>query len=311
MKESKIWLILPVIVILMAAGLGYVMHMEKVSAEAESARLEALAEKARPYIEEQEEIRNELAKSSGNYSTTRNVGIALVGYDMVSTDDLEMIQRHASTYNIRPILVLDVTAYNPNYSYNMDRMVEAINETDYEVVLTTTKFDPDILTKIEPLREQLNNDANCFLLRNTDDSEYNLTMIAQAGYQSCVRYVNNNNTAIRKDGLVCLSYSYITSSNVDISSRLEKLDKSNLTTMFVFSMEDLDEDVIIYNLDMIEDYMFDGGMEYRSLKGAVDQAYEDSRSQEDRQAEYRAYVDERMERMAELQRIVREIYGEA
>lgn len=311
MKESKIWLILPVIVILLAGALGYVMYMEQQASAAETARLEALAEEARPYLEEQEAIRSELASSVNHYSTSRNVGIALVGYDLESPSDLEMIERHASTYNIRPVLVLDVTGYNPNYSYNMDRMVEAINETDYEVVLTASQFDPELLARIEPLRNELHNDGNCFLLRNTDDSEYNLSLIAQAGFQSCIRYVDNSNTVIRKDGLVCLSYSYITSSDVDITSRLERLNNSSLTTMFVFSMEDLDEDVIVFNLDLIDNDMLDGGMEYQNLKGAVDQAYEDSRSQEERQAEYRAYADEQMERMAELQRIVREIYEEA
>lgn len=311
MKESKIWLVLPVIVVLLAGALLYVMQTEKKASAAETARLEALAQEAKPYLEEQEQIRNELAQSSGQYMTTRDVGISIIGYDLETVDDLEMIERHAEKYGFQPVIVLDVTGYRQDYSSRYDSLAEALNETDYEVVLTSTKFDADLLNEIEPLRAELRNDTNCFLLRNSDDSEYNLTVLAQFGYESCIRYVNNSNTPIRKDGLVCLSYSYINNSGVDITGRLDKLNKSSLTTMFVFNLEELDEDVVVYNLDMIDEYLYEGGIEYRSLKSAVEQAHEDTVSQEDRQAAYRAYVDERMDRMAELQQIVREIYGEA
>lgn len=311
MRESRIWVILPLLVVLLAGALGYVLFLERQSAAAETARLEALAEEARPYLEEQERIRDEINQNAGNITASRSKGIALVGYEVSSAGDLETVASHADTYGVRPIVVLNLTDSGLRTSKGVNKMATALNETGFEVAFTANKFDPSDLKKADSIRKKLVNDAKCFLLRSSDDSEYNRSLVAEGGYQVCLRYAEDGSAVIRKDGLICLSCVQVDSSGMDITGRLDKLTASDLTTLFLFSMDDVGEDVIAANLKLIGEYVSDGGVEYRDVKGAVEQVYEDSKSKEERQEAYRVYLDEQMERIAELQRIVRGIYEEA
>ncbi len=300
------------IAVILLGALAFMLRNNQKQEQVQIAKVEALREQARPYEQEIRRIRQKLEEKKEKIAVEKEICRTLIGYQICSATDLEMVKRHAKAYDFSPIIVLDCL------SDDLTDILSALRRTEYEIVLTGMPYDESVRAHAQKLQEQLKknklNYTGVFLLRSTDDTEENLLALEEDGYTGCVRYIDVTEEGIQKNGLSYMGYSYIKSSKAAFEEKVSEIISSKQTMTFVFDLNymesgDLDEQAVLDDLDILKEQLEDENLVYSTISDALNAFGDAAVTESERQAVYDDYAEKQMKRMEELESIVDEIYS--
>lgn len=309
-KRNVICAVLSVIVLVIFCVLAY---NYKTDASAEKSLLEATISEAKPYEDELTELKRELSRAKDDLADTSETAHFIVGYTVLSEEDIAYAEEQASGYDFSPVLILDCT----NDLTELENIVLAASETGNEIMLTASAFSDEINETIKSLLSYMSeNGIECsdiFLLRSDCSSDAVIDMLISDGFVGYTSYNSTPTSGVTADGYVTFDYSYLTtdSSSYTRFSSSYANDASMIVAIDVASVRagTLTEGFLTTLLSVLSSYAENDDCEFSGISDVVDDILTASESMDDKLAEYEAYAAECEERISELEEIIARIYA--
>ena len=314
MRKALTWLTY-IIIPMAIVGLAVLLWGYRNTAMQQSRRLQSLRDEAAPYEAELNKLSKSRDEQERLVLEPEGPGCAVIGYQLSSEEDLELIEKHAERFGFTPVLVLDIQ--DRNISSLMTAIYGSSSAMKYEIVLTCGEMDDSIPDLIQTAKETLERyrykDAGAFLLRDSLDSPENRKVLLDAGITRLFLYSNTLNSTAEPE-FVSMNYSYISKSGYTPDSRLAELADSEQALIFVVSLDRLadktiSESLITGALQGILNQVNAGTVEFSTVEKAAEAV---QTRVEREQARQKAYDDETaatQARIAELRETIDGIYS--
>ncbi len=309
-RRNVVCVVLSVVVLIVFCVLAY-NYKDKTSAE--KSKLEAAVSEAKPYEDELTKLKRELSRAEDDLSDTGDTARFVIGYSVLSEEDIEYAEEQASGYDFSPVWVLDCV----NDLIELENVALAASETGNEIMLTASVFTEEINETVKLLLSYMSeNGIECsdiFLLRGDYFTDASIDMLISDGFIGYTVYNSTPTSGVTADGYVTFDYSYLTtdsSSYTRFSSSYASY-ASMIVTIDIASIKagTLTEGYITTLLSTLSSYAENDDCEFSSVSDVVDGILTENESMDDRVAEYEAFAAECEERISELEEIVAEIYA--
>ena len=294
------------------AGLIYKNNMQK---ELENQNNSTLAQKAKPYEDELNQIRKELSSAKFRSSYTNDTSNVIIAFNMSSPDDLPKITSYTERYQIEPTIVLDC---NKGLS-TIDKLLESLRDTNYSIMLTAEDYNDYVRKVASTVRGKLAEynlvDAKMFYLRRDLNTESTLQNLFYDGYIAYTVYLPQKITSgIDDNGLAYLTYSNIANYNYSMSDKITYFLDEKEPALFVFDMASLTdgsmtEDTITSSLACLAGYEEAQQIEFSSADDTIKELVKLNELTIKDTAEYYKYEEEQKEKIKELQQKISDIYS--
>lgn len=289
-----------IILALCLAGL-YIGHEKQ--EEIKERKIAKLHEQAYPYEQELKQIEAELNDLREGIRVANETGMLVIGYQISNTDDFAFVEDSSWEYGFTPIVVIDLAGENP------DVLLELAKQNYDFIVLTASAFTEDIRESLKQYRKTYG--ITYFLLRNTEDTEENIQLLKEAGFQGCARFSEASDNGVLDNGLACTNYSFIKSDSFSITSRMNELEKGKQSLLFVFdlSSDKLAKEAVVQKLEQIKAQVDAGTLISSTLSDIDDSIRKNSEATQSKRMTYEQYAEGKIVRMQELEDIIDEIYS--
>lgn len=294
---------------LIAVVIGYLLYTNQQQEKEQTAALESLQDELEPYESELRELQADLNNLKYNISYTSEEAEILVGFVPSDVSDLSYIEEKSQTYDFTPILVLDCTMEMEN----VEAIIEAV-EGDWEIMLFSPAFSEDInenvLSVLSLLEAENIEHSGVFLLRSDYSSTANIQLLADDGF---IGYTNYNEDHLQigqtEDGLIYFEYSYLTSSDTTVSSRLYSLYSSKSSMIVAFDMASINsgalpEAYVDALFDTMQAYTEYDDCTFSTVADVIQELSNVNSIEAENQAAYEEQAAQIQERIDELQEII-------
>ncbi|MCD8008024.1 MAG: hypothetical protein LUF68_03675 [Clostridiales bacterium] len=235
-------LICAILCVLLACVLGYLLYTNHREQQAQTAAIEAVVEEAKSYEQELEELEEELAALEAAAAYTSEVASIMVWFTCSDAADLAYIADKAETWQFSPVLVLDCTMEQAD----IKQLLSAVDDT-WEIMLYAPAFSQEtneaVLSARSCLEAAGRQHTGVFLLRDDYNNESNVQLLLNDGF---IGYTSYHTKAPEEgqtaEGAVYFDYSYLTSSNTTVESRLSALYENKSAMLVVFETGSIGSD---------------------------------------------------------------------
>lgn len=294
------------------AGLTYQKHLQdKISSQNYS----VLAQKAKPYEDELNQIRKDLSAAKFKSSYTNDTSNVIIAFNMSSVDDLTKITSYAERYKIEPAIVLDC---NRGLS-TIDEFLNHLKNTSYDIILTAEDYDDYVRKVTSTVRDKIAKyglvDTKMFYLRRDMNTESTLQNLFYDGYRSYTVYIPQEITSgIDENGLAYLTYSNIANYNYSMSGKIISFLNGKESALFVFDMAALadgsmNEDTITSSLECLVEYEEAQQIEFSDVSETVKELTKLKDASDKDITDYYKYEEEQKVKIKELQQKISDIYS--
>lgn len=228
------WLAIALSVIILA-GLGVMAVRHSRESRQRDEAISEMLDQARTVEQELNRLQRELEARTREAEKNTRTATFMVGYEIARKSDVEIAARQAQQFGFRPVFVLDPTLSS------FRELLDAVSAQHCEIVLSASPCTPESIAAKEArtmlaAMEGSAVDSKLYLLRNADDNDSNLSLIASAGYEGCIRHVDSGENTVLENGIITLSYSQIKSGEFDVDKRLNDAVENGQVILFVFEM---------------------------------------------------------------------------
>lgn len=311
MRRSTKWII-GILILLFTAALIVLLVRYTQAQQVRDAALSAMLEQAEPIENQLQQARRELSRREQAVENGERLPCIMVGYQIEEHADIQLAEKQAEQYGFTPVFVVDSTGEQAA------ALLKSLVKTKYEIVFTASPCTKENL-EAKALRAQLSEptatavDTGCFLLRQTDDDQTNLDLIAKAGYLGCIRHADAGENTVLKQGTVTLSYSQIKSGRFSVKDRLEKALQKGQALLFVFDMEsfhqgDMTEENVDSALKIISAAWKAEERSRTTVKESLEQVRIWTETAAMTHSEFEAYAEEQNKKIADLEQQLDAIY---
>ncbi len=314
-QTEKIFKIISIILTVgMVIMLFSIYRHEQQEEAQQKARSEAVAEKVRPYEEEQSELRIELSGLKKAVEYTPDKGEVMVGFLVSEVSDMEYIRNKANTYNFSPIIVIDCTADEENI-----KSLAHASDTAWEIMLYAPQFSDEIGEKVISVKNLLETlgkkYADVFFLKKNYQTEENIDFLVQNGFVGYTVYHDTPASGQMEGGVVYFDYSHIRSGGTAVLERLASAARIKASILLVFDMENigtgaLSDEYICEILDKSKELSIDDGYSYGTVADVTAELSKINQINMKLQEEYEEKAAVIQARIDELKVIIRNIYSE-
>ena len=311
-RRNAVCAVLTVIVLIVFCIMAY---SYKSRTSEERSRLEAVVSEAKPYEDELTQLKRDLSSAAEKLSETSDTATAqfVVGYTVLSEDDIAYAEEQASKYGFSPVLILDCT-YDLT---ELEPVALAAGETGNEIMLTASAFSEGINETVKSLIAYMVENgieySDIFLLRSDYSSGTAVDMLISDGFIGYTVYNTTPSSGLTDEGYVTFDYSYLTtdsssytrfsSSYSNMASMIIAIDVNSVRT------GTLTEGFLTTLLSTVSSYTENDDCEFSSIAEVSEYLLSGDGTKSAETAEYEAYVAECEERIAELEEIIAEIYS--
>lgn len=309
MQSLRRWLV-RVLCLGLACLLAVLLVRYHRSERAHDAHIAQLRKQAERYEARLKEIEKELAAAKDDIGSENKTGMILLAFQPQSSDDLRLIAEKGEQYGFAPIIVLDAQAPNA------DALLRAAADAGYEIALTADPFAADTAQHAAALRgrlgeEQAASDSGMFLLREAYETEENLALVANAGFDGCISYRTHAEFSAVHPDFALVQYSYLRDAAFSVQKRLTALSDGSEALMFVFdlSAEAITPETVDRFLSEICGYAAEHGTAISTLAQTREAIRRNRQNTAHGQSAYEALLAERQAEIDELHAKLDEIYS--
>lgn len=311
----KAWIkqgIFAVIFLVTAIGLVWLVYMDRTTKQNRQKMMETVQREAEAYEAELREIRNDLAQRKKELEQPEEIGRILIGYYVMSEEDVSLIKAHKSKYGIAPAAVLDCG----RELEEVEALLTALQELDCEIMLTGSPLTEDVLYAADSIRARLPqygfSEEVSFLLRGTDDKkEWRDTLFTQ-GYMGLARFSNTVENGTSEKGMPYIAYNFV-SDNSQLTGGIVETAQKKTAMILVFDLAGLEngklkETDITKTLDYIEKQVDKEFLIYGSLGKTLKMVKAGDDAANIRLQEYKKYEAEQQAHIEELEEKIHDLY---
>lgn len=280
------------------------------SEQAHEEHIAQLRKEAETYEARLKTIRKELDDMEDRIGSDSKTGMIMLAWQVESADDVRHVTEQAEEYSVEPIIAVDV------HAKELRRILSAVNEASYELVLTAYPFDADARKDAAALRESLEEDypdlrdTGMFLLRETYENEENLALLSQS-FDGCICYYTHASFAEAHPAFQLMNYSFLRSATFAVQTRLKQLSSGAEALMFVvdLSAEELTPEIENRFLSSICTYAGEHELPLSTVEQTTDAIRQNQVNTATGQEAYEKLLAERQEELDELNAKLDEIYS--
>ena len=274
--------------------------------------MSTLKQQAAPYEREIQAIQSELNKRKNAISANTDTSGAIPCFNISSAEDVATVKELCAGYAFTPTILLNCSLEQES----LNRIIEASAAENYDFVLYVRTMQEDTLDTMAQLQETIAkyNPAwkPAVLLRRQEDTKQNQALLAEHGYRTLFRY-NNELDDGAQDEMLYLAYGFILA-KTDTSWLTDLLIDTHTNMAICFDLDGLQTNTLAEKditdcLDMLDERLSAGVLEYRDVQTAFLVLAQKEGRTEQAQAEYDQYAQQQEARIEELEGIVREIYS--
>ena len=308
MRNKTIIGVLFILSVLLAL-LFYTDYKEK---QRQSAKNSELQEMVAPYEKEIQDIQSELNKRSTKSNLRSTITGIVPCFAVNSVEDMQLLKDITSGHDFTPSVALDCTVSDNEIS----NIVDMAQENGYSIVLAGTPFDNNVLKRAVSIKAGQSDSGiiqpQMFLLRHSDDTKDNRTLLAKNGYTNLFLYSESLDSG-NKDDINYLPYGFVHSSEslVNVTNSVKSV---HTCMLIVFEISDLNDNTMTeYEfkdcLDIIDECVSSGSMEYIELADAFSEMEQKAEQNKSEAAENEEYIKEKKARIEELRKKIDDIYS--
>ncbi len=273
-----------------------------------------IAQKAVPYEKELWQIEDELLEMKKNTAYISERAEIVVGFLASEISDIEYIRQKAELYSLKPVLVIDCTG-------DMQSIEDLIYRADnsWEIMLYASDFSEKTSEKIAYVKAYMKSmgkaDCGIFFIRRADMSSDNRDMLMELGFEGYTSFHDYPQAGQRENGTIYFDYSHIKSSDTSVEARLSMCYSGRASMIYIFDMESLhngslSENSVTSNLRILQSYASRKNCTFATVAEVAEELSSIRRVEAENKALYEEKAAPMKARIAELRRIIRDIYSE-
>lgn len=309
-KKSKTFTV--GVMILCAVLLAVPLWMKRQQENRRQVHMSTLKQQATPYEREIQALQSELNRRKNAISSNTDTSGAIPCFKISSAEDVATVKELCAGYAFTPTILLSCSLEQES----LNNIIEASAAENYDFVLCVRAMQEDTLDTMAQLQETIAqyNPAwePAVLLHTQEDTKQNHALLAEHGYRMLFRY-NSELEDGAQDEMLYLPYGFIRATT-HTSWMTDLLIDTHSSMAICFDLDGLQTNTLAEKditdcLDMLDERLSAGVLEYRDAQTAFLVLAQKEGRAEQAQAEYDRYAQQQEARIEELEGIVREIYS--
>ena len=307
MKKYGILIISLVIVV----GLVFLLVSDQNEERKRAAHIEDLWHQARPYEAEITQIESDLTQRQKAIHARPDYTEIVFSFVPASVEEIVEINRYFEGSGFSPLMILDC-------SQNEDtllRMVDACNRGNNEIALAGMTFDTIVIETADQIRQTIqaqNPERHVpFFLRHAGDTQTNRVTLIEHGYDQFVFY----SETLSEYGLYQTQYAYVPyimprdeETAVDYIGQVPSYRTKVVITLNLME-NPISDTGMAKIIDTINNNVRSGNIRYSCLSALYQEIWDDEARIAAEDQAYETYRVAQENRIAELKKIVSEIYS--
>lgn len=308
--KSKALLIVVLLLAVVLFGLLFVNHREE---QRQTAHMQQLQKEARPYEQEINDIRSELAQKQRAINTKEDTSGILFGFVPASADDFAEIDKLAAEHSITPVILLDCSQEKEQ----LTQILKKAAAKGYEVVLAGLQFDESILQTADEMKALLaqmdDTKSPAFLLRGNVNTEETRNLLNGHGYTELILYDDSLQAGMQENGKPYICYGFF-KQPVYYADYISQIVTAHTMMLASFDFSTIQSGTLkiadVENfIEMAEEQKADNKLHYVDLNSAFQAVADQNATQQERQEAYEKYEAEQEKRIQELEEKISAIYS--
>lgn len=307
------WIGIGISVILLLI-LGFLVVDSKRETEAKKALEAELENKTIPYMKEISDIQNDIVAKKKEMEEQEEGSLVSLAFVVSSKNEAEKVKKLTENMKMPISIVLNDTMDTET----VREVFYILDAKRYDYILTGNSLLENGWGNVDQTQAILSKlgyqKQPGFLLLNKEEEEQNLESLNDRGYTTLLRYRKEVDSGKTEWNQYFFPYSIIKESGVT-ETRLSKIRKTSANMFFIYHMGAVSEGMMKESeleeeIELLQTYEEKGEIRLTGLYEIQEAFQKQSVKKSDLQQEFAKYEDEQNQKIAELERVIDEIYAE-